>query len=402
MTRAGDGSPEVPMALPQPAAPRALPTPPLAPPAPIARPSTDAEADPDAEARLRQFAQRIDAIRARIEAQIGAADLAHVQKMRTFSTLMEVVGRGLIHVSLDPVTFSAGVIALWLHKQVEATEIGHTALHGAFDKIEGADTFRSKGFSWRTPIDEESWHAGHNIRHHQYTNVAGRDPDIHFGTIRLNGHTPHQRHHYGQLPLALLASTHFAAAMNLHFTGVIDALDGNGRPERFDFLPDDKPETVRAAWRRALRKFVPYYAREFGLFPALAGPFFWKVMLGNWLSELMRDLYSAATIFCGHVGEDVADYAEGTRAGSRGRWYQMQVEAANNFEVSLPVSILCGALDRQIEHHLFPRFPTNRLREVAPEVRAACVDAGIEYRTDTWPRTLAKVGRRLWKLSFPA
>jgi linoleoyl-CoA desaturase len=124
-------------------------------------------------------------------------------------------------------------------------------------------------------------------------------------------------------------------------------------------------------------------------------------MLGNWLSELMRDLYSAATIFCGHVGDDVADYAEGTRAGSRGRWYQMQIEAANNFEVPLPVSILCGALDRQIEHHLFPRFPTTRLREVAPEVRAACIEAGIEYRTDTWPRTLAKVGRRLWKLSFP-
>jgi fatty acid desaturase len=48
----------------------------------------------------------------------------------------------------------------------------------------------------------------------------------------------------------------------------------------------------------------------------------------------------------------------------------MQVEASSNFEVSLPVSILCGALDKQIEHHLFPTLPPQRLRQIAPEVRA--------------------------------
>jgi len=248
------------------------------------------------------------------------------------------------------------------------------------------------------PIDEESWHYGHNVRHHQYTNVAGRDPDINFGSVRLNGQTPHKTTHYFQLPIALWAASNFGAVMNLHFTGVEDALRGNGR---LDILPDDKPETVRAAWGKALRKYIPYYAREYGLFPALAGPFFAKVLLGNWLTEVMRDLYSAATIFCGHVGEDVADYPEGTRAGGRGQWYKMQVEAANNFEVSLPISMLCGALDHQIEHHLFPRFPTNRLRQAAPEVKQACAEFGVQYNTDTWPRTLGKVARRLWRLSFP-
>ena len=31
---------------------------------------------------------------------------------------------------------TAGVLALWIHKQLQATEIGHTALHGAFDKLD--------------------------------------------------------------------------------------------------------------------------------------------------------------------------------------------------------------------------------------------------------------------------
>ena len=40
---------------------------------------------------------------------VGAADVAHIEKVRRFSTAMEIAGRTLIHVSLDPVTFAAGV-----------------------------------------------------------------------------------------------------------------------------------------------------------------------------------------------------------------------------------------------------------------------------------------------------
>jgi linoleoyl-CoA desaturase len=117
---------------------------------------------------------------------------------------------------------------------------------------------------------------------------------------------------------------------------------------------------------------------------------FLKVLLGNVLAELCRDVYSACTIFCGHVGEDIKAFPEGTRARSRGHWYAMQVEAANNFEVPLPISVLCGALDRQIEHHLFPTLPPQRLREIAPEVRAACERWGVDYKTDSWGRTLRR------------
>ena len=65
----------------------------------------------------------------------------------------------------------------------------------------------------------------------------------------------------------------------------------------------------------------------------------------------------------------------------------MQIEATTDFEVSWPLSILCGALDRQIEHHLFPRLPPQRLREIAPEVKAICTKYGVDYRTGTWGRT---------------
>src|SRR5205814_142077 len=111
-------------------------------------------------------------------------------------------------------------------------------------------------------------------------------------------------------------------------------------------------------------------------------------------------VYSAATIYCGHV--DAAEYPEGTRAHGRGQWYAMQVEATNNFEVSLPISILCGALDRQIEHHLFPRLPPNRLREIAPEIRALCDEHGVKYRSAGWGATLKRALGRIAQLARPS
>jgi NADPH-dependent stearoyl-CoA 9-desaturase len=349
--------------------------------------------------RLKRFGAAIDAIRARAEARVGEQDVRYVKRLNRFSRAMEVVGRVLIHVSPEPITFVLGVGALWVHKQLQATEIGHTALHGAYDKLEGAKAFHSKSFSWDTPIDEESWRSGHNVKHHQYTNVAGRDPDIHFGPARLTEHTPWAPHKAFQLPfMVAVLAPNFAFLMNLHFTGLSDVYFGNGRPERFDVIEDRSWKNVKEAHKRAFRKWAPYYLKNYVFFPLLAGPMFWKVLLGNWLAEVCRDLYSAATIYCGHVGGDVAAYPEGTRAHGRGEWYAMQVEATNNFQVSRPISVLCGGLDLQIEHHLFPRLPPNRLREIAPEVRAACEEHGVQYRTDTWGRTLRKALRHVGAL----
>ncbi len=344
-----------------------------------------------AEDRLHAFGAEIDALKERTFAKLGDEDVRYVRRLNVFSRTMEIVGRVLIHFSPEPISFALGVGALWLHKQLQATEIGHSALHGAYDRLPGAEGFASKTYRWDIPIDEESWRYGHNIRHHGNTNVAGRDADIHFGPVRLTEQTPWAPRHRWQLPFTLLFLVpNFTLLMNAHFTGVSDAIYGIGREERLDFLPDTSKESRRKAWWKALRKYVPYYAKNYVFFPLLAGPFFWKVLLGNWLAETMRDVYSAATIYCGHVGEDVKSYPLGTKAKSRGHWYAMQIEATNDFEVSFPISVLCGGLDRQIEHHLFPTLPPQRLREIAPEVREICARHGVEYRTDTWGRTLRK------------
>jgi len=347
-----------------------------------------AQSTADAE-RYARFGAEIDAIRDGVLSRVGAEDVKYVRRMNRFSRAMEVTGRVLIHLSPEPISFTLGVLALWVHKQLQSTEIGHTALHGAYDRLPGAEGFESRRFRWDTPIDEESWREAHNVRHHGSTNIYGRDPDVNYGPVRLTERSPYEPGHRWQLLFALgVIFPFFAFVINTHVTGLSEALLGEDRP--LFVLRDRSKATRRAALKKAVRKYVPYYLYNFVLFPALAGPMFWKVLLGNVLAELLRDVYSACTIFCGHVGHDVKSYPEGTRPKGRGEWYAMQVESANDFEVSRPVSVLCGALDRQIEHHLFPTLPPQRLREIAPAVKAACERWGVDYKTDTWGRTLGK------------
>lgn len=348
---------------------------------------------------LAAFGAEIDAVRARVEAQIGEDDVRAVKRVAALSRGLEILGRGLIHFSLEPVSFGLGVVSLALHKQLHASEIGHAVLHGAYDKLPGAKRYASKGYWWVSPIDEEAWHEGHNIKHHQYTNIVGKDPDCRYGTIRLNDHVEHRAVNSHQSWHPLLVWPSFTFNMAAHFSGVLDLYTRS--EDHYEMLPDRSPKSVRKAHRRWLRKAAPYYAKEYMLFPALAGPMAWKVVLGNWMSEVLRSVYSAATIFTGHVGQDTASYPEGTRANNRAHWYVMQVEAANNFEVPHALSVLCGGLDKQIEHHLFPKWPPRRLRQVAPQIRSICDRHEVRYLTGSWPTMLSRVFAQLRRLSKP-
>jgi len=357
----------------------------------------DAEArvDPD-EQRLQAFASALDALRREVEADLGAQDVAHIRRVVNLSRRLEMLGRGLIHFSVEPVGFGMGVGALWAHKSLELMEIGHMALHGAYDRLPDSK-LHAQNFRWRAPIDEVSWRAGHNIRHHQYTNISGRDPDLNFAVLRLSPRIPYRRAHRLQPLTNLLSWFGFALAINLHVTGMLDIYFQKGPPES---LRDLEPQTKRAAKRVFWSKTARYYGRELVLFPMLAGPvFWWKPLLGNLLSDVGRDLFAAATIYCGHVG--ASDYPPGSQAKGRGRWYQMQVEGTRNFAQSPRLSLLAGALNYQIEHHLFPRLPPNRLREIAPRVREICEQYGVKYTTASWGSTLRDVFGTLRKLSSP-
>jgi NADPH-dependent stearoyl-CoA 9-desaturase len=348
--------------------------------------------------RLASFERALDDLKREIEAQLGATDGEHIARIGRLSSGLERVGRTLLHFSLDPLTFSLATAALSVHKALELMEIGHPALHGCYDGLPKAERFQSQVFVWKAPVDETSWRRLHNVLHHQYTNIAGRDPDLDFGMLRLSARVPHRLAHLLQPLTNLFTLFGFGMALNLHATGMLDVY--LQREGVVNVLPDLKPATKRAARRAFLSKAARYYGREYLLFPLLAGPFAGKIVVGNLLSDVARNLLAGGIIYCGHVG--ARDFAEGSEAKSRGEWYAMQVEAANDVEVPKFLSILCGALDKQIEHHLFPRLPPNRLREIAPRVREICAAHGVEHRSNSFGKSLTNVFRELRRIARPS
>jgi NADPH-dependent stearoyl-CoA 9-desaturase len=350
---------------------------------------SELRADPiDLEARrIAAFGQAIEALRRELEAQLGEQDAQHIQRIGKLSQRLEVLGRSLIHFSFEPVTFGLGSAALWAHKTLELMEIGHMALHGAYDGLPDTERYQSQNFHWKAPIDEASWKHTHNVRHHQYTNIAGRDPDLDFALMRLSPRIPYRGIHLIQPISNAFSWLWFTTAIGMHVSGIIDVYVKQGPSE----------VSARDAQRRFLPKWLRYCGREYVFFPLLAGPFFGKVWFANFMTDVARDAWAGAIIYCGHVG--ASDFPHDTEPATRAHWYAMQVEAARDVALPRWMSILSGALDLQIEHHLFPRMPPNRLREIAPRVRAICDAYGVKYRKDSWPRTLRSVFGELRRLS---
>ncbi|PRQ08999.1 Stearoyl-CoA 9-desaturase [Enhygromyxa salina] len=355
------------------------------------------------EQRLASLRSELDAIHDRVRADLGAEDVAYIESIDRLSRRLTVAGRVLIFAGMDPLSYSAGVLALAAAHQLQVCEIGHTALHGAYDKLAdelpGAAKYHSMKFRWVGEIDEESWRRVHNLLHHGHTNIVGRDSDLLVGFARWSPEAKHHFYHRLQLLFSATYPLYWWSGMSLHSAGVLDLF---ARTQAESVVVNDKSlRTFFAAHKRALRKIVPYKLKNYVVYPALAGPLFLKVLVGNWLADHLRDVYTAATMHCNHIGPDVHHYAADRQARSRGEWYEMQIEAANNFEVPHWMSVLCGGLDYHIEHHLFPRLPPNRLREIAPQVKAVCARHGVRYRTGSWPRTLATSLRTLARLSRP-
>ncbi len=120
------------------------------------------------------------------------------------------------------------------------------------------------------------------------------------------------------------------------------------------------------------------------------------------VANFMRNVWAYAVIFCGHFPDDAETFTKRTLANeSRDEWYLRQMLGSANFEGGKLLTIMSGNLNYQIEHHLYPDMPSNRLAVIGAEVKEIAKEFGLPYNTDSFPRQLLQVQRTLLKLSLP-
>jgi len=341
----------------------------------------------------------LDALRREYTAMIGARDAEHIRTVRAAARISRLAGRLLIHSSLEPVSWSAGVIALATYKVLENMEIGHNVLHGQYDFMRDPE-LSSATYEWDMVGTARSWKRAHNATHHVFTNVIGRDRDFGYNAFRFSADVPWRPIHLLQPLVSPLSGLFFEYSIGAYDLGLLDGLGptSNGatgakrRPRR---------EVARDVWafaRKSARKtFVEYV-----FYPALAGPLAVKVLAGNALANALRNVWAYAVIYCGHLTEGTATFREEDLAGEdRGGWYARQVRGSNNFETGRVGRVLSGHLGFQIEHHLFPNIPAWRYPAMAPRVREICERHGLPYRTGSLASQFASAMRRLVQFAVP-
>lgn len=349
---------------------------------------------------LRAFAADLDALHARLKADVGAADLAHLRKMERWGRLCS--GFGYATAWMFPNPLAALLIAIG--NVVRWTIVAHHVLHRGYDAVPDVPRrYTSAVFAqrWRRLIDwpdwmyPPAWSHEHNQLHHYHTGQLD-DPDL----VERNSWITRRK--ALPKPLRWLMLVFFMCTWKwLYYApNTLWALRQHERlralaPEQRATLP-----TAGNAWRviapgeRALlpvtrvgveywlRCLLPYGLLRFGVLPALFLSLgvhaWWSVLMTSLMAEVLANLHSCLIIAPNHAGDDVHRFDGGVRG--RAEFQLQQVLGSVNYTGGrdLP-DFLQGYLNYQIEHHLWPDLPALKYRAAAPEVRRICRAHGVPY-----------------------
>ena len=339
-------------------------------------------------AQIEAFGAELDAIKEKVVADLGQADVDYIRRVIKAQRAMEVAGRAIVWF---PLTWLPGTALLSVSKILDNMEIGHNIMHGQYEWT-GDPALSGRNFEWDSACPSDQWRHSHNYSHHTFTNIVGMDRDIGYGILRMSDDQPWRPYYLGNPVYAFLLMVLFQYGVALH------ELEAE-RIRAGEITLTDKRDMLEEMWRKTGKQVL----KDYVAFPALAGPFAPFVLTGNMTANLVRNVWAYAIIFCGHFPEGTHEFSiEETRNETRGQWYYRQILGSANLTGGKLFHILSGNLSHQIEHHLFPDIPARRYAEIAPQVREICERYGLPYNSGPLPTQFASVVRKIVRLALPS
>ncbi len=329
-----------------------------------------------------------DTIRSDIEESLGARDAAYIRRTIVFQRALEVTARLLIAGSRSKAGLLAGTAALAYAKSVENMEIGHNVSHGQWDWMNDPE-IHSSTWEWDMVGPSAQWRYSHNYHHHVFSNVLGVDDDLGFGILRMSPDQQWELQHLVQPLRNFLLATIFEWGIALH-----DFYSARDRAET---------EGGKHAARQLLRaKIGRQLAKDFVVLPALSGRHWKRTLVANLGANVLRNVWAYLVIFCGHFPDGAERFGPETlQEESRAEWYLRQMLGAANFKAGPVLAFSSGNLCYQIEHHLFPDLPSNRLAEVSVRVRDVCEKYNLPYTRGPLAWQYLQTLRTIFKLALP-
>ena len=342
------------------------------------------------EADVEALGAELDAIRRDIEESRGVPDAKYIRRTIAFQRALAAGGRVVLMFSNRKPAWILGTGMLGVAKIVENMELGHNVMHGQWDWMNDPE-IHSSSWEWDTTCPSVQWKHSHNFVHHKYTNIVGMDDDVGYGILRVTRDQPWEWWNVGNPVYNFLLATFFEWGVALHH------------------LETEKLRTGQKSYRAALkdlrvigRKVGKQAAKDYLIFPALAGPNWFTTLTANATANFIRNYWSYAVIFCGHFPDGAEKFTvEEYEEEDQPRWYLRQMLGSANFRAGPLMRFMSGNLSHQIEHHLFPDLPSNRYEEIAVRVRELCDKYDLPYTTGSLQHQYWLTFRTIAKLSVP-
>ena len=346
------------------------------------------------DADIESLGVELDAIRQDIEDSLGERDARYIRRTIAAQRALEVAGRLMLAASSRRSAWWAGTATLGVAKIVENMEIGHNVGHGQWDWMNDPE-IHSSTWEWDMGGSSKHWRFTHNFMHHKYTNILGMDDDVGYGLLRVTRDAKWKPFNLGNVLYNAILAIGFEWGVGLQHVELGKIFKGR----------DNRDESkIRA--REFAAKAGAQIAKDYVAYPALTslspGATFRSTATANAVANVIRNVWSNAVIFCGHFPDGAEKFTKTDMVGeSKGQWYLRQMLGSANFTGGWLLRFMSGNLCHQIEHHLYPDLPSNRLHEISKRVQQVCDKYDLPYTTGPFLVQYGKTWRTIAKLSLP-
>lgn len=346
------------------------------------------------DADIENLAVELDAIRLDIEDSRGERDARYIRRTIAAQRALEVAARLMLFASSRRSAWWAGSATLGLAKIIENMEIGHNVMHGQWNWMNDPE-IHSSTWEWDMTGTSRHWRFNHNFQHHKYTNILDLDDDVGYTVLRVTRDQPWEPFNIGNLLVNTILALGFEWGIGLQaieFRKIFKA-----GPERAINVQHMR-EFLAKAGRQVFKDYVAFPALT-SLSPAAT---YKSTLKANVVANVIRNVWANAVIFCGHFPDGAEKFTETEIIGETpGQWYLRQMLGSANFDAGPAMRFMSGNLCYQIEHHLYPDLPSNRLHEISVRVRQVCDKYDLPYTTGSFLMQYGKTWRTIAKLSLP-
>ena len=255
--------------------------------------------------------------------------------------------------------------------------IGHDAGHRQIFRTTGKNEIAGLAVNFLLGTSRSWWIDKHN-RHHSNPNQLDVDPDISIPVLAFSEEQAGAKRGVLRFIVRYQAYLFFPLLL----------LEGVGvRVASFQFMARTRAKYILPELLLATVHFVLYFGFLFFVLGV------WQATAFIVVHHALFGLYVGSTFAPNHKGMLLLD------KDSQMDFLRRQVLTSRNVKANSLTDFWYGGLNYQIEHHLFPNMPRNKLREAQKIVKAFCRARSIPYCETSMLQSYGEVLQYLHQVS---